>query len=785
VTRISCGKLPLLNAALVLLLLLLLPLYSQASQTVVLKVMVNMEDKGDYFIVLTPDGDALIRRADLKEMGFEEVPEGVKIFIDKEEYVSLKSLSPRVTFKIDDKESALSITSDPNLFGKNLVNLAYARPADVLYTRDNTAFLNYNLTYSFEDSLDFTSLSIPWEVGVNIGGWLGFSNFAYTKTEGDENFVRLFSNITTDDRTTLRRVVVGDFSAFSGTLGSGGILGGLSISKNFAIMPYFVRFPGLDLSGVLETPSEVKLYVDDMLIRREHFSPGEFEFLNLPGATGSGNAFLVIEDAYGRERTIDFPFYMSTQLLKTGLHDYSYNFGFKREELGQKSFEYGDPAFVGYHRFGFTSSFTGGLRAEADQNVGNLGVSVTFVPWRIGETNASLAASYEHKEGRQGYGGFLSHFYAGENISGGFSTSVFSREYSNLGLSSFENRLHFVGSVNLGFNHRNFGSISATYSVADYYEGTDTHRASIYYSRRLLRNASLYIRASRTESDEINDEVFAGILFFPGSANSASLGYQVQDGRSTETASFQKNPPVGPGLGYRFLVEHSEDVQGDKNLEGNAFVQYRGPYGIYSADYRRIAERNIYDLGVSGGVAFINKFPYLTRPISDAFALVKVGDLSDVKVKYSNQEVGTTNADGEVVVPDLISYYNNELSIEPKDIPVNYEIQELRKYVSPPLRGGGIVKFAITKIQGFGGQFYIVEKGEKKAAEYWGLRIKIEGVTKEFTVGKGGEFYLENLPAGKMPAELFWQDRKCDFDLTIPKSDDVMVDMGEVTCEMD
>jgi len=778
----QCGKTYLLFAALIILSFLSTMPYLYASDQVIVKVYLNTEDKGERFVLLTPEGDALILREDLLEMGFKEISRGSETAIEDKNYVSLRSFAPEVTFELEERESALRITAAPKLLEKNIADLAHKSPSDVLYTKESTAFLNYSLGYSLRNDFDFAALSIPWEVGVNAGGNLGYSGFAYTKTDADEKFVRLFSNVTRDDRDKLRRFVLGDFSAFSGVLGSGGVFGGLSISSNFSVRPYFVRSPGLNLSGVLETPSKVDLYINDRLVRSKYFPAGEFQFLNVPG-TGSGDAFLVVKDAFGREARIETPFYVSTQLLKAGLHDYSYNFGFRREKLGQESFKYGDPAFVGFHRFGFSKTFTAGMRAEADRHVVNFGPTATFVPWQLGETNVSLALSSE--DGHNGYGASLSHFYTGRNISGGVALRGFSREFANLGLSSSQDKLRLERTFNLGFNLKNFGSISAIYSYNDFYTATDGWRTSLFYSKRLLHKVSLHVRASRTYSEEAVDEVFAGLSFILGAGRSGSLNYQVQDGRATETASLQQNPPLGTGVGYRLLADRSEDQQGDKEIGGNAFLEYHGPYGIYSVDYRRISENDTYDLNVSGGVAFINKSLYLTRPIRDSFALVKVGDLGGVKVNYSNQEVGITNKNGEVIVPNLISYYYNDLSFEDKDIPVNYEIAETRKYVSPPLRGGGIVKFQIRKVQGFVGRLFIVEKGEKKPAEYWGLKIWVDGEPKEVLVGKEGEFYLENIPAGRFPAMLFRQDSACSYHMIFPESDEIMVYMDEATCEMD
>jgi outer membrane usher protein len=54
------------------------------------------------------------------------------------------------------------------------------------------------------------------------------------------------SNVTYDRRNEQQRIVVGDFIASSGDLGSSINLGGLSFSKIYAMNPYFIKNPLLD-----------------------------------------------------------------------------------------------------------------------------------------------------------------------------------------------------------------------------------------------------------------------------------------------------------------------------------------------------------------------------------------------------------------------------------------------------------------------------------------------------------------------------------------------------------
>jgi outer membrane usher protein len=768
---------------LLILIVAFLPLYSHGADKTIINIVLNGENKGDFFLILTSEGRMLFSPDDLLAMGFKAPPEGAEA--GREGYLALDVLSPRINLQFDEMAATIHLTAEPQLLKKTSVDLS-ARPPDIaVFTADDSAFLNYGLTYSTGDASDQTSLlTVPLEMGIYRSGYLGISTFSYLKNDADDRFVRLLSSISRDDPAGLRRFVLGDFPAFSGILGSGGILGGLSISTNYAMNPFLVRSPGLDLHGVAQAPSKVDVYVNGLFVHGDRLPPGEFEFLNLSPRSGAGEMMLVIKDDFGLEQSIYFPYYGSSMLLSPGLQEYSYNLGFKRRELGKESFAYDDLALALFHRVGITSTLTGGLRAEAARRMVNAGPTASFLVGNYGEFDTSLALS--QGESRFGYGYFARYLYSSRYISGSITLRGLSREYANLTLSPGSDKPRLESSFNLGFRNPLLGSLSLNYRVSDLYEEKDLKSAALLYSRRLLESMSLYVRVSRTDADSRMDEFFAGLNFLLGKKASGNLSLGMQDSSAIVTAAVQQSPPLGSGFGYRLLAEKKAADQSDSNsTRGNASIQYRGSYGIYSADYWRTGGQDTYTLSTSGGVAFIHDSFYLSRPITDGFALVKVGDLENVRVRLNNQEVGVTDQGGEVLVPGLVSYHHNHISIDHSDIPINYAIAEIKRLVSVPHRGGGIAHFDLLKLQGFTGRIFLLENGQRTAAEYWGFEIKIDGDVMKGVVGKKGDFYLENIQAGKFPARVFMNDRECLFKLAIPDSEEILVEMGEVFCEMD
>jgi hypothetical protein len=58
----------------------------------------------------------------------------------------------------------------------------------------------------------------------------------------------------------------------------------------------------------------------------------------------------------------------------------------------------------------------------------------------------------------------------------------------------------------------------------------------------------------------------------------------------------------------------------------------------------------------------------------------------------------------------------------------------------------------------------------------------VEGKELLSPTGKGGELYLENIKPGKYRGEFKYLDKDYSFDIIIPKSEDIIVDLGEIIC---
>jgi outer membrane usher protein len=771
-------------AAAVSVLLALCPLTVQSAPLVPLKVTVNTEARGDLFGVITGDGDVLLTPADLASLGIATtiVPAGTPT----DQPISLRGLGPQVTFKFDPKKALLALTADPTLLKPQTLELAEAPPKGMLSPRDNSAYLNYSAVYGLDSRNNFASLTMPFETAMRLGGTLAYSSFLHSQTPEQQLTVRMLSNLSWDAPETRRRIMLGDVNAASGRLGGSALLGGLRVATEASLTPYFSPAPGLNVTGLLETPSDLDIYVNDILVRHQHFSAGPIELQDVPFAQGAGDVTLVIHDAYGREQRIVAPFYIASNLLRAGLQEYSYSAGYVRTELGTKSGDYGDPAALFFHRYGFSDALTLGLRGEVAQSLRDFGLTGNARLWRLGELQAGVSES--ETDGERGRGSYFGYSYASPHLSVNLFAQTQSRHYANVSLGADQDKLRFYTTSAIGIPIKSLGNFSLVRIRQDNYASPDRISDILFYSLKIGNHLSLFAQASHVRTIQLgsvdkSNEALVGLLLTFGTDYSAGMSYTNRDANSSESVYVQKNAPVGPGWGYRVEADRNEEATPGEQWSGNANVQYNGQRGVYSVQRIQSPNTSSTNFTVAGSLAYVGGSTWLSRPITDAFALVKVDELPDVRVYASNQEMGRTNAEGEALVPNLIAYFGNNLSIEQQDVPFDYKIGGTRLTVAPPYRGGVMVPFDVQRVQAFTAHLYFRTKAGDEAASLAGLSLEINGEAKEFVVGKGGLFYAEQLRPGTYPARLYTEKRSCEFDLVIPRSTERMVDLGKVYCE--
>ena len=758
-----------------------------AMEMAIAEVHLNGEEKGEYVIRVTEDGDFLVRGSDLKLIGLHGAT-GREVAVEDQSYFSLKSIQG-VTFRFDKSYQILEIQADPVLLESRAVDFSPGPQSDVSYPRENSFFINYGFNEHLSPgSGSVQSFTATQEVGARWGDYLFLSDSIIAHDENTRGAARLMTRLIRDDRASLRRTVIGDFYTSSEGLGSTLMLAGVSFSKRYSMDPTLWRYSTLDYQGFVSLPSQIDIYMDGTKIGSEQFSPGGFGLNNIPIGSGLHNLEVRIRDSLGRERTIGLPLYSSDTVLRKGYHDYEYNVGIQRRNFGTENDRYGGAAFAAAHRYGLSDSMTLGFRSEGGSGLANAGPQFSFRLGHYGVTDASLSFSSE-SFGRRGMAASFSHTFLGEHINARLQGGIYGRQYGTVNLASYPEmteRPRFSFGATFSYGNRWLGSVTFDLATIKKYIGDDFRSYALTYNRYLAKRTSFSVNYRRVGNDQMDNAVYVGLTYYPGEGITLSNSYRHDSFGSATMVDLHKNPPTGSGFSYRmqFMRRHYEE---NSDTYVNPRIQYRGRYGIYAAEYRGgfgldREEKNAYTLSASGGLVFAGHSWGFTRPVYDSFAIVRTGNLEGVRTYLNNHEIGRTNRKGEIIIPDMNSYVSNVVSINDKDVPIDYALEDIVLNFSPPWRSGTPVLFKAKKTQAFVGEVCLVTEAGEVPVEFVEMTIVDDEGTRILT-GHDGEFYLENIPPGRHEVHFTHDQMSYVFFLDIPETDAMIVDLGKVTIE--
>ena len=789
-----------------------IPVYPKATTQMVVSLSVNGEVKGDFFIERDDGGELYIKVEDVVAQKLKFRQDRI-VLIRDEKFISLGAVQ-EVKYTFDEKNLAVAIVGKTTETKKTVFELYSLEPRTqgVYYPRETSAFFNYGLSYSYANPLGFQSFSASNKIGASTGNIFFISDSLYTMTESSSNFVRLSTSATYERRGDLQWFVLGDQFANSGDLGSTVNMGGIGFSKVYRLDPYLITQPLFNVQGVAQYPSQAEIYMDGVLVGKQPVAPGTFELKNIYSFIGAHLFDVVLRDPFGNVQRISYPLYFSTQMLREGLHEYSYNVGFLREQYGVESNDYGKAVFSAFHRYGVTNTFNIGARAEGSDGVYNGGISTSFLLQRMGVLSLSFAGSSAN--GVKGSAGSFQHTYQ----LGSFNTSVllreFSRNYATVGAVPSLDVTKYIMSLGTGFVAVPVGSFSLGYSATETYSGVNTRITSVNFSRALSNITNLFASASATRTFDSIYSVFIGLNFnfeknLHGSAQISRTGET-----NTETVRLQKDTPIGEGLGYRGTLNRS-DTASLTNYSLNPALQYNARYGVYSVD-STIQNSNdstteSYIVSAAGSFVYAGGFLGASRPVNDSFSIVMVDNLPDMTVLNNGQAIGKTSSSGTMVVPTLYSYNQNQVTLDAKNLPMDYSISGVNAKLSPSLWSGSCISFNALQVRALTGTLFVQKADKKRPLEYVDIAVKVGEKEILSPTGKGGEFYIENglsedakdgavdkqscraiaerrksggnvINPGTYRAMVDFEGGKCEFFITFPKTDDAITEVGEIQC---
>jgi outer membrane usher protein len=735
----------------------------------VLDVTVNREQQDEPIIALRDGaGRVFVAAADLARWRL-RLPEAAPVLYQAERYYPLAAYNGLVAH-VDERAQTLSIEAPPAMFAATQID-ATAPPVPVPQRSAVGGFLNYTLLATRADTA--TTGAGSFELGA-FGRWGSATTTAVASTiAGKTDGKRLESTWTYAMPDRLATVRAGDTVNRAGAWGNAVRYGGVQYATDFATQPNLVLTPGQFVAGQATVPSTVDVFVNNALVTQQSVKPGPFDITNIPPITGPGNVTLVVRDELGREQVITRPFYASPVLLRAGLTDFSYDLGLVRENFGIASNDYGPWVASGTYRRGISDRWTGEVRAETQAGLANAGIASDVLIDDFGVFSASAAG------GRNPLG-------SGSRVSLGFDRQALGLSFNVQGaLASPHFRL--VGDTesqgvvarqllaSAGYTFGRYGTLSVAYVARSYRDQPSTTIGSLGYSFDLGRWGYVGVSMSRVRAGDRSTQLDATWTLPLGTSTSAALS--IDRVRSTapgadhdeRALSIQRDLPLGEGFGYRLRASD----QGPRQAE----IDYQNRYGTYSAVVAQAQGKTGERVSASGGVGLIGSNVFLSRTINDSFGLVRLPGYPDVRVYSENQEIGRTNAAGELVVPRLLPYQKNTVRIEQGDLPFDAEFDVLARDAVPYARSGVMVEFGLRPARGA-----VVKITQDDGAPVpAGARVRVEGQEGTFPVALDGDAYLTGL-AARTRAVATWLNHECAFEFDYPETGGPQPRLGPFVC---
>ena len=676
---------------------------------------------------------------------------------------------PGVTYSINRQNLSMEINAPASAFIGSTLGLQGALAAPP--PRPNPGMLiNYDISLSVAShGRAVTSGALLEAIAFNRLG--NFASSALVRNaEGKRSVERLDTTWRYDMPERLETLVAGDTVGVSGGWSRPARYGGVRWGRDFGQRPGFVTYPQLTLNGEAALSSTVDIWVNNARRSSQPVQPGPFELSNVPIVTGAGDIKLVVRDLLGRETVIQQSYYAAPRLLEKGLTDFSFEAGWLRSGYGQDS-RYADVFGAATWRQGLSQRLTGEARLElqAQRRAAGVELSGLLGNWAVGRV--ALAASGTNTQGVAEQGRLLQ-LGIERSASGGGGALQY--EHASRGFAPFGKPL---GPMALGQRARArwlaslgglvWGPVSGSLSYVSQtrWDNEQVKSAGLSLSVPLLQRASLSLSLNkRLDGDRVWRAGLSITLPLDNGINTSMRVETGSDSRAMGTVSASRNPPAGPGLGWQ--VESS--TQTSQHARGG--LHYNTSQAEFSADVVSDAKGQLaLRASTRGTLGLLAGLPFASRAVGQgSFAVIDAGGLVGVPVMRSHQVVAVTNSRGLAFVPGLLPWHQNRIEVDPVDLPLDVEVDNIVQQITPYPGSGSLVKFAVHRTR----QALVVLQQPDGAPVPVGTQVRLLPDGPEFIAGRRGEVWLTGLAPERQGLQVRWPGGGCKLELRLPGATD-------------
>lgn len=597
-----------------------------------------------------------------------------------------------------------------------------------------------------------------FDSALNVDGWALESGATYTEDERHP-WRREDTALVRDLEEKMLRFTAGDQQTSANAYLASRSLGGIGVSRVYAIQPHETTQPVSRTELLLKRPSTVDVLVNGVLQSQLRLPAGPVNIQDFPLSNGFNNVVLRVTDDLGRTELVDMTVFLDPDALGKGVQLFSYHVGFPSTANGAgRHYETRDLNFSFFHRTGLSDVFTAGLFGQGSDSQTLGGLEGIFLG-RFGSANLTLGGSRITGQGTDFAGRFRYRTldgYRGEIYPWRFS---FESEYKGW-------RFAPVGTTSPA---NPFSWAFDAYTLYRSRRGIDIGLGSRYQFRR---GKEIDVWQGRTDVSFLLSRTLRGSVTYSYTRDLLrehraffALTWVEPSGRHYVNASYDYPSKTTRIDATRNPLRTYEDLRLSAGLQRspelnqvNAQAEYVAPRAILRMDHQsnfpRDANRtqHVSALGLSSALVWGGSSVSLSRPVTDSFAVLSAKGLS------AGEEIAVNPQDGAAetyitrifpgVLPNLSSYYETPVSLDTSALPPGLNVAEEYLQVKPTYKSGVEVNLNTDSSVTIVGVLKKVDGTPLALAS--GDIVKEE--TKEgaavFFTNKRGQFVAENLKPG-------------------------------------
>ena len=214
---------------------------------------------------------------------------------------------------------------------------------------------------------------------------------------------------------------------------------------------------------------------------------------------------------------------------------------------------------------------------------------------------------------------------------------------------------------------------------------------SATYTVNLHSRVAMNLSAFHDFNQSDSNGVYLSLTLMMGDRTQAFASVSRQQRQDSYSVGAQRSVDYEGGAGWSVQRGRSG---GQAYTQGQA--QYLGRYGQLTGLAQDLGGRTQAAVQASGALVLMDGVVTPSRRINDSFALVSTG-APDVDVLHENRKLGKTDSSGHLLVPDLIPYQANRVSIDVENLPVDTRLESTKAVVVPQSRSGVVANFQLER----------------------------------------------------------------------------------------